>query len=494
MASVADTSTTAKRSTDVVNMQRDEQEQRDQRNGFCLLRYKLAVILSLCIWITVSQQGSLSIAIVSMVNNTGLPDPSNFSTEGNSEDLPGVPILALQVPIFAWSPEIQGIVLSSFFYGNLLSSIPSGYLTGIFGAKKSLVIGLVMTSLLTILTPFAVVQGMPFTILIRGIQGIFQAPVVSAVPSFWKKWAPVTERSLLNGIPAAGALLGKFTILLVGGLISHSLGWPYILYIFGAIGLACCPLSFFLIYDDPMTHPYISDSEKEYIISSLPIEVMPIGWSLPIKAMVGSLPLWAIMIICFCYFWIFASMSDALPILFNNMFHLDIRNNGFLSSLPSIVSIITIILGSKMADFLLSRNIFSPVVIRKFLVVLGMLPTAVLFIAIPYVSTYTTIIILILSSAMNNLYVTVLTVNILEIAPRYNNFLNGLSNVFALLPQILVPTVVGFLTGQDSLNGWKNIFFLSAAIILIGVIIFLIFGRAEIQDWAKERTNTTTHF
>ncbi|XP_068920859.1 probable small intestine urate exporter [Petaurus breviceps papuanus] len=488
MASVEDTSTTANESANVVLKQRGEQEQ-NKRNGFCLVRYQLAFILSLCTWTILSQQGCLSIAILSMVNNTNLPDSSNFSTEGNSKHLSNA-----GVPTYAWSPEIQGIILSSCFYGNLFASIPSGYLSGILGTKKLLVIGLGMNSLLTILTPFAAAQGILWTILTRVMQGIFLALTAAAIPSFWKKWAPLTERNLLSAFPVSGAVLGNFTIFLVGGLISYSLGWPYILYIFGAIGLAFTALSFFLIYDDPLTHPYISNSEKRYIVSSLPTEVTPIGWSLPIKDMAVSLPLWASMIINFCYFWIFASMTESLPILINTMYHFDLRNNGLLSSLPSIVSIIAVNLGSQMAYFLLSRNIFSPVVIRKFHIVLGMLPGGALFIAVPYVSNYTAIVILILSLAMNNLCATVISVNILEIAPRYASFLNGMSNVFASLPQIIVPTVLGFFIGQDSLNGWKSFFFLSAIIILTGIVIFLIFGRVDIQDWSKERTDITTHF
>ncbi|XP_043853312.1 probable small intestine urate exporter isoform X2 [Dromiciops gliroides] len=399
-----------------------------------------------------------------------------------------------KVPVYAWSSETQGIILSSFFYGTLISFVPNGYLAGILGARKSLAIGLLMTSLLTILIPFAAAQGVPCIILTRVTHGIFQGFAISSLPCFWRKWAPPLERNLLCGISTCGALLGNFTIFIASGFISHSLGWPYIFYIFGAIGLAFCALSFVLIYDDPMTHPYISKSEKEYIISSLPIEVRPPGWSLPIKAMAGSLPLWAIMIIEFCYFWIFASMTVSFPTLINTMFYFDTRNNGLLSSLPSIVSLITIIIGSQLADFLLSRKILSPVMVRKFFIVLGMLPGAALFIAIPYVSKYIAIVILILSLVMNNLYATVPTVNILDIAPRYNSFLCGVANAFATLSQIIITTVFGFLIGQDPLNGWKTIFFLSAAIMLIGMIIFLMFGRAEIQDWAKERTDRTTRF
>lgn len=43
---------------------------------------------------------------------------------------------------------------------------------------------------------------------------------------------------------------------------------------------------------------------------------------------------------------------------------------------------------------------------------------------------------------------------------------------------------------QDSESGWRNVFFLSAAVNMFGMIFYLIFGQAEIQNWAKERMIT----
>lgn len=43
---------------------------------------------------------------------------------------------------------------------------------------------------------------------------------------------------------------------------------------------------------------------------------------------------------------------------------------------------------------------------------------------------------------------------------------------------------------QDSVSGWRNVFFLSAAVNVFGLVFYLTFGQAEIQDWAKERTLT----
>lgn len=41
----------------------------------------------------------------------------------------------------------------------------------------------------------------------------------------------------------------------------------------GSIGVVCCLLWLILVYDDPVSHPWISSPEKEYILSSLDQQV-----------------------------------------------------------------------------------------------------------------------------------------------------------------------------------------------------------------------------
>ncbi|XP_043847350.1 sodium-dependent phosphate transport protein 4-like isoform X2 [Dromiciops gliroides] len=318
--------------------------------------------------------------------------------------------------------------------------------------------------------------------------------IYPSFPTFLLKWAPPKERSRLFGIVSSGLLVANIFSFSVGGLISYSLTWPYIFYIFGIIGFVCDALVFLLVYDNPMIHPYISESEKEYIISSLPKEDTPIGWSIPLKAMARSLPLWAIFITSFCSSYFITSMILSLPILIDNIFDSDIINNGFLSTLPSLAALIFLNIGSPIADFITSRNILSPVIFRKTLTFLGMLPGSTLFIAVPYVSKYIGISFITFSFGMCILNHVSLQVNLVEVASRYSSFLSGISQFFGTTAGAIVPGITGFFINQDPINGWKNVFFISAAIMFSGMIIFLIFGHAEIQDWAKARNTRVTQF
>ncbi|XP_074254641.1 putative small intestine urate exporter isoform X2 [Saimiri boliviensis] len=421
-----------------LNMAQEE----SSRKGFCSVRHGLAFILQLCNFSICTQQMNLSIAIPAMVNNTAPPSEPNASTEWPSTDSQDwnetLKQFKAMAPAYDWSPEIQGIILSSLSYGSLLAPIPSGYVAGIFGAKYVVGAGLFISSVLTLFIPLAANAGVALLIVLRIVQGIAQVMVSTGQYSIWVKWAPPLERSQLTTIAGSGSMLGSFIVLLVGGLLSQTIGWPYVFYIFGGIGCACCLLWFPLIYDDPVNHPFISAGEKRYIVCSLA------------------------------------------------------QQSGILSALPFVVGCICIILGGLLADFLLSRKILRLITIRKLFTAIGVLFPSVILVCLPWVrsSHSMTMTFLVLSSAISSFCESGALVNFLDIAPRYTGFLKGLLQVFAHIAGAISPTVAGFFINQDSEFGWRNVFLLSAAVNISGLAFYLIFGRADVQDWAKEQTVT----
>ncbi|XP_006888742.1 PREDICTED: putative small intestine sodium-dependent phosphate transport protein-like [Elephantulus edwardii] len=438
---------------------------------------------------------TMSIAIPAMVNHTAPSSHHNDSIERPSPDFPDYQNetskeFKAEAPVYDWNPEIQGIILSSPNYASFFTPISSGYLAGVFGAKRVVGAGLFISSILNLFVPMAADTGVTLLIVIRVVQGIAQVMVTTGQYSIWTKWAPPLERSHLISIAASGALLGSFIIFAIGGLLSQTIGWPYIFYIFGGIGCVSSLLWFPLVYDDPVNHPFISTGEKEYILCSLAQQDSSPGWSLPIKAMIKCLPLWAILVFYFCHYWPFYVMMSYTPTYINSVLEANLRDSGILSALPFISGFICIILGGLLADFLLSRNIFKLITIRKLFTAIGVLFPCLLMVCLYWVrsSASTTVAFLVLSPGLSSLCDSGALVNILDIAPRYAGFLKGLSQVFAHIAGAISPTVAGVFLSQYKELGWRNTFLLSAAVNMLGLVFYLIFGKADVQNWAKEQT------
>ncbi|KAM5294016.1 sodium-dependent phosphate transport protein 3-like isoform 2-T2 [Glossophaga mutica] len=456
----------------------------------CSLRCGLAVVMHLSNLAMITQRVSLSIAVIAMVNGTGQPAAANASADGPPAD--ALQDLRAGSSVYEWSPETQSIIFSSISYGIILTLVPSGYLAGIFGAKQMLGAGLLISSLLTLFTPWAADLGVTLLVVVRTVQGMAQGMAWTGQFTIWAKWAPPLERSKLTSIAGSGAACGSFIILCVGGLISQALGWPFIFYIFGGIGCACCLLWFAVIYDDPVRHPCISVREKDHIVSSLAQQPAACRRSAPLKAMARCLPLWAIFTGFFSHFWLCSIIVTYLPTYIHSVLHVNIRESGVLSSLPFIAASTCTILGGQLADFLLSRNLLRLVTVRKLFSALGLLLPSLCAVALPFVaSSYvTTIVLLILIPGTSNLCDAGFIVNSLDIAPRHASFLMGIARGFGLVAGIVSSTTTGFLISQDSVSGWRNVFFLSAGVNVFGLLFYLAFGQAEIQDWAKGRRLT----
>ncbi|NXL47384.1 S17A4 protein, partial [Podilymbus podiceps] len=489
----------------------------------CSARCGLALVLHVSLFMAYALRVSLSIAIVAMTNSS---HPHGWSSSALRSSYPGFAqdrsltdmLCLLQAPVYNWSVETQGIILSAFFYGYGLTQALGGYCSGLFGGKPLLGSGLLLSSLLTLLLPRAAELGVSFLIGLQVLLGLAEGVIFPAQYTLWAKWAPPLERSRLMNVADAGCTFGTFFALLVAGIICQSLGWPFVFYIFGGVGCAWCLCWFLLVYEDPAHHPWISAGEQEYIVSSLAHQGSSHGRSLPLVAMAKSLPLWAITIACFCTDWMFYMLLTSMPTFLSNVLHFDLRENGLLSSLPYIGNGLGHILAGLLADSLLARRVLGTAAVRKLFSAVGkdklssaiqpfqhacvacyktpplsfqgMLLPAIFLVAVPYIGCSSMVVVVFLTLALTIISMTGAGINInhIDIAPRYAGFLLGITNTFGIVAGIIAPTAVGLLVSQDLQTGWRNAFFLSAALNLFGLIFYVAFGSGTIQDWARDDT------
>ena len=91
---------------------------------------------------------------------------------------------------FGWGPQMQGMVLSSFFVGYLVLQILGGTLADRFGGKVVLGTGVVLWSLFTVLTPLAASFGLTILIINRVLMGMGEAVTFPSIYSLLARWIP----------------------------------------------------------------------------------------------------------------------------------------------------------------------------------------------------------------------------------------------------------------------------------------------------------------
>ena len=126
---------------------------------------------------------NLSVTIVQMVKSQNLNSTANNqsiaagvaclvpSTEENS--INEVTVTPTNGD-FDWSPQDQGQILGALFIGNVVSQIPAGILAELFGGKVIFSMGILVSSIVTLLTPLLAYQGTWCFVLSRVIIGFAQ--------------------------------------------------------------------------------------------------------------------------------------------------------------------------------------------------------------------------------------------------------------------------------------------------------------------------------
>jgi MFS transporter, ACS family, solute carrier family 17 (sodium-dependent inorganic phosphate cotransporter), member 5 len=117
---------------------------------------------------------SMGIGIVCMVNNTAITEQfyestnSSYLKSSTHDDGP-----------FNWNKPVQGIILSSFFYGYISTQIIGGWLVTKFGPKISLFLTIISGSILTLLVPFAAHLDYKVLTLLRGLTGAVHVNIIN---------------------------------------------------------------------------------------------------------------------------------------------------------------------------------------------------------------------------------------------------------------------------------------------------------------------------
>lgn len=145
-----------------------------------------------------------------------------------------------------------------------------------FGAKRVLAGNMLLSILLTLLTPVA--SDLHFAVLmaLRILLGFAQGVTFPAFHTLFSHWSPPLERSKLTGITYAGAQIGNVITLPVSGVLcdyGFAGGWPSVFYVLGLVSILWLFIWMYYASDTPSSHRSISQDEKVYIMDSLSHQV-----------------------------------------------------------------------------------------------------------------------------------------------------------------------------------------------------------------------------
>lgn len=435
---------------------------------------------------------------------------------------------------FGWESSVQGVILSSFFWGYIILQVPGGWIaSSSIGAKPIFGIAVTGTALLTCFIPLVstgridggtpglncrcdegIAKGWCFSegvytqdhcesiqqtcssqdgellrrylmIGLRVLTGLFESASYPSMYAMLRYWAPEHEKSTMISITFSGAYLGTLITFPVSSILVEVRAlwcWPSVFYIFGSLGILWALPYFCFISNSPEEDRFISPKEEEYILSHRnPVE-LPVFSQVPWRILLTHKNIIAGFVIHWAANWQLYTFLTFMPIYLDKEIGFDMKKAGFVEMLPYLAIFIVMLSAGIIADRLITKKIFTAINTRRVMTFISTIVCAALLILCGLTTNATLVVVLMtMANGFSGTVSATYGSNYMDLAPAYSGVLYGISNMFATLPGILSPIVTGLILGKSETGRakWMLVFAITAFLNVFAFIFYMIFGSAE---------------
>ncbi|SPP72819.1 putative inorganic phosphate cotransporter [Drosophila guanche] len=443
------------------------------------VRHLQVLFLFTCASLVILQRMNMSVAIVAITNaNSSNPD----------------------YPEYQLTEQQKSYILSSTFWGSCCTQLLGGYFSSRFGAKMLLFVISLATALISVATPFSIAWGgWKLLFGVRLVQGLVIGGMWPCLYTHLAKWCPKKEQNRFGGIMTTGLDCGTaLGFALSGALAASPLGWPSSFYMPGYVGFAWCLLWLRYGANSPSESQFISLAERKHIELSLeqsqPAKGEPLA--VPWRHILTSRPF---LVLAFCKMsqaCSFYTLMQQVPRYIHGIFRYSIWMNALLSALPFVIMLMSSYGFIFLAEYLTRRRNIPLPILRKTINSYASWTPAIALVTLTYVSDQNvvgSICCLIAAVAAISGQAIGSSLNHVDLAPNFAGLLFGISNTLMSAAGVISPLIIGFAVSDESdRTQWRSVFLGIAAILFVGNLLYLIFGRMTVQPWNGSKPPAVT--
>lgn len=449
-------------------------------------RYILAILGSIGMAIVYGLKVNLSVVMVAMLNHTAIKQlnsatlssspsvTSAFSSVITTRDTPtnddtcsllsaspsstsssNVHEATTEDGPFAWSEPLQGIILSCYFWGYIVSQIPGARLAERVSAKYVMLFSVAINVVCTLLTPLMANLSYMAMIMMRICEGLGGGVTFPAMHVMIAAWSPPSERSTMASVVYAGTSLGTVASMLMSGLLAGTFGWQSVFYVMGGLSSVWIVLWMWLVQDRPTMQSLISAEERAFIAQSLGEQTSAnsgcdtISRPTPWRAILRSGPFWAILVAHVCSNWGWYMLLIELPFYMKQVLKFNIEQNALATSLPFLMMWLFSIALSQTLDALRHGGHITTTTARRVATIFASAVPAGCMLALCFVECqHRGVAVLIMGIAITSIggMFSGFLSNHIDLASNFAGTLMAITNTAATVPGIVVPLFVGWIT------------------------------------------------
>ncbi|MBM4168964.1 MAG: MFS transporter [Ignavibacteria bacterium] len=270
------------------------------------------------------------------------------------------------------SKEQYATIVSFFMVAYAIGQSLSGKVIDAIGTRMGFTLTIIVWSISCML--HAAARGLASFGLFRALLGVSEAGNWPGATKSNAEWFPIKERALAQGIFNAGASMGAVVSAPLIAFLYLLVGWKATFIIVGALGIIWVIPWLYVNKALPKDHPWLSDEEREYILSGQRVEAKPMPETEERVPTWGELltyrQSWSVIVSRFFFdpiWWMFITW---LPIYLFEVFGFDIKQIGLFAWVPYVGAAIGSLIGGWFSGYLIGRG-KSTNVARKLSITLG---------------------------------------------------------------------------------------------------------------------------
>ena len=483
------------------------------------IRYVTCILCMFVSFTTYLTRSNISMALVSMtvqkVDNQTHPnlcpelltdEPQDNVSDSGTEKA------------FDWSPQLQGSVLSCFFWSYPFFQVPYGYLADRFGGRYPIVVAFFFTAIITALGPTLAYLSSYLFIASRVVVGTFQAAIFPSMFVIIMNWMPVHERSIGMAFDDVGIHIGNIVIFFTSGFLIKRYTWTSMFYFPAIAAFIAFIATAILLRNKPEEHFLITEKEIAYIkresnesnqgselemrsptdsekvrqrsrsssSSSMDPSIKK-RFAIPWRKMMTNKVVITLLFFKFARRLIATTVTANMPGYFKNVLNESIVSVGIIYAIGTGITFVSILSSAKMSEMVITKGWLTRTNCRKVFGVLSGLIPSIAFMMIPLMRCHSGAVkvLFFLFSVGQGCQIGAEVMIPADITANFKAILFAMANISSVIAALIAPLITGAVLGRVGLEwqAWDIIIHSFGSIGILASILFVLFISSQKQDF-----------
>tara|TARA_B110000908_G_C10230953_1_gene440558 strand:+ start:339 stop:1640 length:1302 start_codon:yes stop_codon:yes gene_type:complete len=250
--------------------------------------------------------------------------------------------------------EIYAFLSVVFIFSYAFGQAIFGKIFDWIGTRLGFALSISVWSIATIMHAFA--KGVVTFSIFRSLLGLAEAGNWPGATKGNAEWFPTKERALAQGIFNSGAAVGGLISIPLIGTLAVNFSWQAIFVLIGVLGLLWLIPWMILVKAPPKNHPWITDEEREYILSGQQNQSVTLdnesdeGYNPPTAELLSRKQSWGVIIASACIdpiWWLFIFW---IPIYLFEVYGMDVKQVALYGWVPYMGAMLGAFFGGLLAQ------------------------------------------------------------------------------------------------------------------------------------------------